>query len=105
MNRLRRYASGGWGPCAYPERAYLERIVNRDQYQGRPYTTALALGDAELSHRAFDLAVLERYRNDPRYLYQNDDVSGMISIHDEFFGPGKSQERDQISLQTLSSAS
>lgn len=61
---------------------------------------ALALGDAELSHRAFDLAVLERYRSDPRYIYRNDDMSGMIGIHDEFFGPGKSPDRDQISLQT-----
>ncbi len=58
----------------YPERTYLERVVDRDQYQGRPYTLGLALGDAELFHRAFDLSVLERYRNDPRYLYQAADV-------------------------------
>jgi hypothetical protein len=44
--------------------------------------------------------VLERYRSDPRYIYRNDDMSGMIGIHDEFFGPGKSPDRDQISLQT-----
>ena len=40
--------------CIYPERAYLERVADRHQYQGRPYTLALALGDAELSHRAFE---------------------------------------------------
>src|ERR1700728_3948535 len=59
--------------CIYPERTHLEQVVDRTRYQGRPYTLALALGAPELSHRAFELSVLERYRNDPRYLYRNDD--------------------------------
>jgi hypothetical protein len=84
--------------CIYPERRHLERVVDQAPYQGRPYTLALALGDPELAYRAFDLSVLERYRNDPRYLYRNDDISGMISIHNEFFGPGGAAERDQVSM-------
>jgi hypothetical protein len=87
--------------CLYPERTHLEGAVNRTRYEGRPYTLTLALGEAELSYRAFDLSVLERYRNDPRYLYENNDISGMISIHDEFFGPELSPEWDQVSLQTF----
>lgn len=87
--------------CIYPERVHLEHVVDQAQYQGRPYTLALALGEPELAYRAFELAVLERYRNDPRYVYRNDDISGMISIHSEFFGPGRAPERDQVSMQTF----
>lgn len=89
------------GVCVYPERAVLEQVVNRKAYEGRPYTLTLALGGAQLEHRAFELSVLERYRNDPRYLYQNDDISGMFSIHNGFFGPNGAPERDQVSMQTF----
>ncbi len=87
--------------CIYPERRHLEQVVDQTRYQGRPYTLALALGAPELSHRAFDLSVLERYRNDPRYLYRNDDISGMFSMHTEFTRPGGAPERDQVSMQTF----
>lgn len=87
--------------CLYPERRHLETVVHQEQYQGRPYALALALGEPELSFRAFELSVLERYRNDPRYLYENNDISGQISIRNEFFGPGGAPERDQVSMQTF----
>jgi hypothetical protein len=87
--------------CIYPERRHLELVVDQRAYQGRPYTLALALGQPELAYRAFELSVLERYRNDPRYVYRNDDISGMISIHDEYFGDAGAPARDQISMQTF----
>lgn len=86
------------GACIYPERAHLVRVVDQRTYQNSPYTLALALGDAQLSYRAFELAVLERYRNDPRYLYQNDDISGSLSIRNEFYGPAGAPDRDQVSM-------
>ena len=51
-----------------------------------------------IGHRS---SVLERYRNDPRFLYRNDDIYGMFSIHDEFFGPGRPPEHDEVSMQTF----
>lgn len=87
--------------CVYPERRHLEQVVDPIRYQCRPYTLALALGEPELSHRGFELAVLERYRNDPRYLYRNDDISGMFSMHTEFTRDGGAPERDQVSMQTF----
>jgi hypothetical protein len=85
----------------YPESAFLNEVVDRNRYAGRPYSLAIAMGGAQLEHRAFDLSVLERYRNDPRFLYRNDDISGMFSIHDEFFGPRGPPEHDQVSMQTF----
>src|SRR5436305_771601 len=70
---------------AYPEPAHLEQLVSDDDYAGRPYTLALALGGGELMPRFFDLSVLESYRNDPRYSYDTDDTSGMISVTNEFY--------------------
>jgi hypothetical protein len=87
--------------CVYPERPHLETVVDQQTFNGRPYILALALGGAQLSHVAFDLSVLERYRNDPRYLFRNDDISGQISIRDGFFGAGGAAEGDQISMQTF----
>lgn len=87
--------------CAYPERPSLEPMVNRAAYDGRPFSLALALGSPQLVHRSFELAALERYRNDPRFLYRNDDISGMISIRDDYFGPDGAPQRDQVSMQTF----
>ncbi|HEY2871406.1 MAG TPA: hypothetical protein VGJ56_05790 [Reyranella sp.] len=42
----------------------------------------LALGAPQLVHRAFDLSVLEPYRNDPQYDYHSDDIFGSLSVRD-----------------------
>lgn len=39
----------GHQPCLYPLPLHLERVVDRDQYAGRPYTLALALGEPQLA--------------------------------------------------------
>ena len=70
-------------PCLYPLPLHLERVVDRSQYAGRPYTLALALGQPQLAHRSFDLVVLEVYRNDPHYHYSSDDIQGSMSVTDE----------------------
>jgi hypothetical protein len=65
--------------CAYPAARHLEAAVDRKSFADRPYALELALGAAQLSHRAFDLHILEFYRNDPRYSYVCDDIHGTIS--------------------------
>ena len=42
----------------YPSAALLRRRVDRSQYQSRPFTLRLALGEPQLTHLAFDPAVL-----------------------------------------------
>ena len=63
--------------------------------------TVSAIARAQLSTHAFDLAVLEFYRNDPRYKYSCDDIHGWISISDDYYESPDVPERDQILLDTF----
>ena len=82
--------------CLYPLSIHLQEIVNHSEYQNEPYELALALGSPQVVHRSFDLSVLEYYRNDPRYIYKNDDVRGHISYNADDLPEG-----DQIVLETF----
>lgn len=65
--------------CVYPSKTHLNTFVNKVHYLGRPHSLLLALGEPQLAYRAFNLRVLEFYRNDPRYSYRTDDIRGHIS--------------------------
>jgi len=45
--------------------------------------------------------VLEFYRNDPRYFYESNDISGFISVKDKYYRSGRMEERDQVLLQSF----
>ena len=81
--------------CLYPKKSILEKIVNPDDYKTEPYKLRLALGEPQLSYVSFDLSVLEFYRNDPRYRYENDDIQGHIYYDEE-----QMPERDKAFLET-----
>jgi len=85
--------------CLYPTPKELKNIVQEKDYSEKPFELKLALGAAQLDFLPFDLSVLEFYRNDPRYRYQNDDISGSIMISDDYMD--KVPESDGILLQTL----
>ena len=85
----------------YPRPAHLKLVVDPSNYAGRPYLLELALGDPQLSFRSFDLSVLEFYRNDPRYTYENRDIEGHISIRNEFYKSDQMAEKDQILLESF----
>ncbi len=87
--------------CLYPTPTVLAAHVNPATYQGRPFTLKLALGEPQLAHYAFDLSVLEFYRNDPRYYYHNNDISGSIMVSDSLHCAGTMHQRDQVLLQTF----
>jgi len=87
--------------CAYPSGLHLKEVVVPSEYQDRPFTLRLALGEPQLSFLPFDLSVLEFYRNDPRYYYTNNDISGMICVGDEYFESEKMASSDQVLLQTF----
>lgn len=85
--------------CIYPSEPYLKRVVKPTQYKGRPFTLRLAHGEPQLAFAVFDLTVLEAYRNDPRYYYYADDISGRISMHSK---PGrKLSKSNQVLLETF----
>nr|WP_298126590.1 hypothetical protein [uncultured Pseudoxanthomonas sp.] len=87
--------------CAYPSRALLAEDPRVASYLDRPYTLELAKGTGQLDHRAFDLSVLEFYRNDPRYYYQTDDVNGSICIKDVFYQSEAVPKKDHVLLKTF----
>lgn len=43
--------------------------------------------------------MLESYRNDPRYMYENRDIDGFISTRDEFYRSDEMPVKDQILLE------
>ena len=87
--------------CLYPTRTVLDKRPEPQKFDGAPYSKELALGAGQLDFRAFDLSVLEYYRNDPRYSYRTDWISGSISIRDEYFESDAMPEHDQVLLQTF----
>lgn len=87
--------------CLYPSPATLVRIVDPKRYDGRPFTLKLALGEPQLVFYAFDLAVLEFYRNDPRYRYDHNDISGRIGVTDQYFRGRGMEPRDKVLLEAF----
>lgn len=86
--------------CAYPSKQHLKEVVNTAKYQNRPFSLLLALGEPQLSYKAFNLRVLEFYRNDPRYSYETDDIHGSISARSE----NGLSDSDDTFLETFSFA-
>lgn len=99
--QLRKLPTADEHACIYPTPTHLERAVDRAKYEGRPYTLSLALGAPQLSYRAFDLSVLEFYRNDPRYQYTADDIRGQITLTTECYEPQEMRVSDRILLNTF----
>jgi len=67
--------------CLYPSPAYLK--VHRDltPFGDAYFTKQLALAQPQLSMIFFDIEVLDRYANDPRYDFRFTNYSGSISCH------------------------
>ena len=87
--------------CLYPSKSLLDKVVNADDYEGRPYTKRLAFGAGQLDGVFFDLSILEQYRNDPRYYYWADDINGRICISDEHYASDAIEEKDKVLLETF----
>lgn len=78
-DQLRKLNEHGVGHgCLYPTRTLLRERSAGDAFADRPFSKELAEGAGQLEYRAFDLRMLEFYRNDPRFEYRVDDVMGNI---------------------------
>lgn len=87
--------------CVYPAPKHLETVVDKTEYHDRPYDLCLALGELQVIHKAFDLSVLEHYRNDPRYTYRTSEISGNISVRDAYYQTEHMKPSDEVVLQTF----
>ncbi len=65
--------------CLYPSREYLKTKRDLSEFKSKEYTKLLALGEPQLSPKFFNIEVLERYSNDPRFNFEFEDYSGSIS--------------------------
>ncbi len=89
------------GVCCYPSKQVVRKHADLSAYHDKPFTRELALGAAQLDWVSFDLSVLERYKADPRYLFQFDDYSGLICINDDAYEDPTFPERDKAFLQSF----
>jgi hypothetical protein len=83
--------------CVYPSKMHLHEIEDINKYEGKPFTKLLALGVPQLTYRAFDMKVLEFYRNEPRYEYKVNDIIGTIFDKDE----SKLEKCDEILIKNF----
>ena len=84
----------------YPALSHLKRAASR-KFRGQSFTRELAFGRGQLEPEFFDVSVLEFYRNDPRYYYRCNSVSGQISVSDAFYASSAMAESDKVLLQTF----
>ena len=61
----------------------------------------MVLGEPKLSFDSFDLSILEFYRNDPRYYYRTDGISGWISVKDKFYHSDQMPKSDKVILESF----
>ena len=81
--------------CIYPSQDELNKKRNLTEFEYAYYSKQLALGEPQLVPRFFDIDVLERYYNDPRFDFKFDDYSGKISCKcDELYNPLVRKEDD-----------
>lgn len=87
--------------CVYPTASEIAKNIDITQWNDRPFSKELALAKPQLAYRAFDMAALERYTRDPRYVVHFQDYMGSMSIRNESFSDQGFPDRDKVSLQTF----
>lgn len=93
--------SSGSTICVYPSINYLQKNRDLSDFGNAVYTKRLALGEPHLKPVFFEIEVLERYANDPRFEFKFEDYSGNIYCkYDENDNPIV-REEDQIFLKTF----
>jgi hypothetical protein len=87
--------------CLYPSTKHLQKNRNTAEFGNAYYTKQLALGEPHLKPIFFEIEVLDRYFNDPRFDFKFEDYSGHIScLYDENENPIVRVE-DEVFLKTF----
>lgn len=87
--------------CLYPSREYLISKRDLNDFKNAEYTKLLALAEPQLSPRFFEIEVLERYANDPRFDFKFEDYSGKISCKYDKNDEPIVRKEDQVFLKTF----
>jgi hypothetical protein len=87
--------------CLYPSKKYLKTNRKLEEFDGKEYTKQLALGEPHLKPVFFEIEVLDRYFNEPRFEFKFEDYSGQISCKYNEDGNPILRKEDQIFLKTF----
>jgi hypothetical protein len=87
--------------CLYPTRKELAKIIPKTELAERPFTRLLRLGEPHLTFKYFDLNIMELYRNDPRYKYDVDEISGNIWIKSDYYETNDIRQEDKTYLRSF----
>lgn len=87
--------------CLYPSQSYLKTNRNLQDFGDAYYTKLLALGEPQLSLIFFDIEVLDRYTNDPRYDFRFSNYSGSIYCHYDEEEKPLVREEDELFLKSF----
>lgn len=87
--------------CIYPSRKILMAAVDGLKFIERPFSRSMLLGESQLSFVTFQLAALDRYRSDPRYVVKFHDYMGDMYISDEYYLDPEFLDRDKVSINSF----
>ncbi|WP_305952081.1 hypothetical protein [Emticicia oligotrophica] len=87
--------------CLYPSMNYLLQNRNFSKFEGREYSKQLASALPQLEPLFFEIEVLDRYFNDPRFDFHFSDYSGRIACKYDEGGNSILREEDQVFLKTF----
>jgi hypothetical protein len=87
--------------CIYPTPTLIAAECDLKALSELPFSKRLALGQPQLEPAFFEVGVIDRYRQDPRYFFKFLEYTGTVSIMSESAQTGSIPERDQISIQTF----
>ena len=87
--------------CLYPSKKYLHIKRDLTEFNNAIYSKELALGQPHLKPIFFEIEVLDRYFNDPRFDFKFTDYSGQISCKYDEKGNVIVREEDNIFLKTF----
>jgi hypothetical protein len=85
----------------YPTRLVLKGRVDEEKYKDKPFSRMLLEGYPQFHQCYFELAVLERYKNDPRYYLYDDGTNLDLWIKDKFYLDYNTPEEDKIIIQNF----
>lgn len=86
--------------CAYPTQSVIMSTIDISNFNDGTFTRMVLLGAPQVYPTIFfEMKVLERYYNDPRYICWSADYRGQISLSDSYSDDPDTLERDKATIE------
>ena len=86
--------------CAYPTEKIILGATDTIKFSDRPFTKMVLLGSPQVYPTVFfEMKVLERYYNDPRYIVESADYRGQINLTFSCSNDPDTLERDKVVIE------